>query len=79
VTDDIDKKDLVVDVSCVDWMMRWIDYISKELHLSILIGHLYIVRENMQQDFRSEALIFHVRRGQTSSSNICKGSTCTSC
>jgi hypothetical protein len=34
VADDIDEMSLIVNVSCVDWMMRWIGYISRELHLS---------------------------------------------
>jgi hypothetical protein len=34
VADDIDQMSLIIDVSCVDLMMRWIDCMSKELHLS---------------------------------------------
>jgi hypothetical protein len=34
VADDVEKMSLIVDVSCVDWMMRWICSMSKELHLS---------------------------------------------
>jgi hypothetical protein len=31
--DDVDKMGLIIDVSCVDWMMRWIDCMSRELYL----------------------------------------------
>jgi hypothetical protein len=34
MTDDVKEIGLIVDVSYVDWMMRWICYMSKELHLS---------------------------------------------
>jgi hypothetical protein len=38
VADNVEEMGLVVDVSCVDWMMRWIGYISRELHLSTYSG-----------------------------------------
>jgi hypothetical protein len=38
VTDDVEKISLIVDVSCVDWMMRWIVCMSKKLHLSTYSG-----------------------------------------
>jgi hypothetical protein len=38
VADDIEEMCLVVDMSCVDRMMRWIDNMSRELHLSICSG-----------------------------------------
>jgi hypothetical protein len=31
MNDDVDE---IVDVSCVNWMMRWIDCMLRELHLS---------------------------------------------
>jgi hypothetical protein len=34
VIDDVEEVGLVINVSCVDWMMRWIDCISRELYLS---------------------------------------------
>jgi hypothetical protein len=34
VTDNVEKMSLIVNVTCVDWMMRRIDHISRELHLS---------------------------------------------
>jgi hypothetical protein len=36
--DDAEEMSLVIYVSCVDWMMRWIGYMSKELHLSTCSG-----------------------------------------
>jgi hypothetical protein len=38
VADDIEEMCLIVDVSCVDWMMGWIWYMSRELHLSSYNG-----------------------------------------
>jgi hypothetical protein len=43
VSDGVEKMSLVVNVSCVDWMMSWIGCISRELHLSNYSGYLYIV------------------------------------
>jgi hypothetical protein len=34
VTDDVEKMSLIVHVSCIDWMMRWIGRLSRELHLN---------------------------------------------
>jgi hypothetical protein len=38
VADNVEEIRLVVDVSYVDWMMRWIDYMSRELQLSTYNG-----------------------------------------
>jgi hypothetical protein len=38
VSDNIEEMSLVVDVSCVDWMIKWICCISRELHLSNYSG-----------------------------------------
>jgi hypothetical protein len=38
LTDDIEEMSLVFDVSCVDWMITWIGYVSRELHLSTYSG-----------------------------------------
>jgi hypothetical protein len=38
VANDIDELGLVVDVSCVDWMMRWICCMLRELYLSTYSG-----------------------------------------
>jgi hypothetical protein len=32
--DDIEKIILVVDISCVNWMVRWIGCMSRKLHLT---------------------------------------------
>jgi hypothetical protein len=34
VADDVEEIGLVADVSCVDWMLKWIACMSQELHLS---------------------------------------------
>jgi hypothetical protein len=47
VTDDVEEMRLLVDVSYVDWMLRCIYCMSRELYLSTYSGHLYIVREDM--------------------------------
>jgi hypothetical protein len=33
VIDDVEEISLVVNVSYIDWMMKWIDYTLKELYL----------------------------------------------
>jgi hypothetical protein len=38
VADDVEEICLVVDVSYVDWMMRWICCMSRELHLNTYSG-----------------------------------------
>jgi hypothetical protein len=38
VTDDVEKISLVVDVSYVNWMMRWIGCMLRELHLITYSG-----------------------------------------
>jgi hypothetical protein len=50
MVDNVDEMNLVVDVSCVYWMMRLICCISRKLHLSILVGHLYIAREDLYRE-----------------------------
>jgi hypothetical protein len=48
MADDIEKIRLIIDVSYVDWMMRWIEYRSRELYLSIYSGsYLYSYRVNL--------------------------------
>jgi hypothetical protein len=32
VTDNIKKMSLIVDMSCIEWMVEWISCMSKELH-----------------------------------------------
>jgi hypothetical protein len=38
VPDDIEEMSLIIDVSCANWMISWIDYMSTELHLSFYSG-----------------------------------------
>jgi hypothetical protein len=38
VSDDIGKMSLIIDVSCANWMISWIDYMSGELHLNFYSG-----------------------------------------
>jgi hypothetical protein len=38
VANDIDELGLFVDVSCVDWMIRWIGCMLRELYLSTYSG-----------------------------------------
>jgi hypothetical protein len=45
VGDDVENTSLVLGVSCVDWMTRWICCTSRELHLNTS-SHLYIVTED---------------------------------
>jgi hypothetical protein len=33
VTEDIEEMNLIVNASSIDWMMRWICYMLKELYL----------------------------------------------
>jgi hypothetical protein len=48
VADDIEKIRLIIDIFYVDWMMRWIEYMSRELYLSIYSGsYLYSYRVNL--------------------------------
>jgi hypothetical protein len=34
VTNDVEEMSLIVDVSYIDWMMKWICWVSRELHLN---------------------------------------------
>jgi hypothetical protein len=48
VADDIEKIRLIIDIFYVDWMMRWIEYMSRELYLSMYSGsYLYSYRVNL--------------------------------
>jgi hypothetical protein len=38
VVNDVEQMSLIVDVSCVDWMMRWIGCMPRELILSTYSG-----------------------------------------
>jgi hypothetical protein len=38
LVDNAEEMSLIVVTSCVDWMMRWITYMSKELYLSTYSG-----------------------------------------
>jgi hypothetical protein len=38
VAEHVKEISLAVDVLCVDWMVRWIDCMSRELHLSTYSG-----------------------------------------
>jgi hypothetical protein len=48
VADDVEEMSLLVDMSYVDWMIRLICCISRELHLITYGGYLYIVIEDLR-------------------------------
>jgi hypothetical protein len=43
MTDNVDKMCLIIDVSCVDWMIRWIGCMLKKLHNRCKISCLQFI------------------------------------